>query len=66
MIGTSQKVNPEKKGTSKSKKAVAAIGGVGAALGVGALGAGALIGLGGLAIVTNPFDLDYNAEDLLD
>jgi len=51
---------------TKGQKAVAAIGGVGAALGVGAVGAGALLGLGGLAIVTNPFDLDYNADDLYD
>lgn len=66
LIGTSHKVNQEKKGMTKGQKAVAAIGGVGAALGVGAVGAGALLGLGGLAIVTNPFDLDYNAEDLYD
>lgn len=30
------------------------------------VGAGAILGLGGLAFVTNPFELDYNAEDLLD
>jgi len=43
-----------------------ATAGVGTALGVGMIGAGAILGLGGLAFVTNPFDLDYNAEDLLD
>jgi len=38
--------------------------GIGVMLGTGVVGTGALLGVGGLAIVANPFDMNYNVDDL--
>jgi len=38
--------------------------GIGTVLGTGVVGMGALLGAGGLAIVANPFNIDFNSEEI--
>ena len=48
---------------STKEKAGLALG-IGTVLGTGVVGTGALLGVGGLAIVANPFNMDFNSEEI--
>jgi hypothetical protein len=54
-----------RKGMSKRRKAAGAMAAV-AAGGAAIAGAGLILGAGALAFVANPYDIDYNSEELLD
>jgi len=61
-----ERIRKRKERKKKNLKTAAKIGGVGLTGAAAVGGAGLILGAGALAIVANPYDVDYNADDLLD